>query len=124
MTAKSTGDMGENIALDYYISNGYEFVCKNYHSRYGEIDIIMKNSDDIVFAEVKTRNKNSLTKPSEAVDSRKQKRILKTAAVYLDENPTDLQPRFDIIEVICGTAAIHINHIENAFCQTDDYAAF
>ena len=124
MTAKSTGDMGENIALDYYISNGYEFVCKNYHSRYGEIDIIMKNSDDIVFAEVKTRNKNSLTKPSEAVDSRKQKRILKTAAVYLDENPTDLQPRFDIIEVICGAAAIHINHIENAFCQTDDYAAF
>ena len=124
MTAKATGDMGENVALDYYISKGYAFVGRNYRSRYGEIDIIMKNSDYIVFAEVKTRNKNSLTKPSEAVDSRKQKRILKTAAVYLDENPTDLQPRFDIIEVICGTAAIHINHIENAFCQTDDYAAF
>lgn len=115
--------MGENVALDYYISKGYAFVGRNYRSRYGEIDIIMKNSDYIVFAEVKTRNKNSLTKPSESVDSRKQKRILSTAAVYLAENPTDLQPRFDIIEIICGEN-IHINHIENAFCQSDGYAAF
>ena len=50
MTAKATGDMGENIALDYYISKGYAFVGRNYRSRYGEIDIIMKNSDYIVFA--------------------------------------------------------------------------
>lgn len=115
--------MGENAALDYYISNGYAFVGRNYRSRYGEIDIIIKNSQYIVFAEIKTRNKNSPAKPSESVDRRKRKRILTTAAIYLEENPTDLQPRFDVIEIIYGSN-IHINHIENAFFQSDDYAAF
>ena len=123
MTTKTIGDMGEHIALAHCISNGYEFVDRNYRSRYGEIDIIIKNSEYIVFAEVKTRHKNSYSTPAEAVDRRKQKRIITTAAIYLEKNPTDLQPRFDVIEIIYDKN-IHINHIENAFCQTDDYAAF
>ena len=123
MTAKTIGDKGENVALNYCLSKGYELVERNYRSRYGEIDIILKDDQYIIFAEVKTRKYDSIATPSEFVDNRKRKRILMTAAIYLDENPTDLQPRFDVIEIIYDTF-IHINHIENAFYQTDDYSVF
>ena len=123
MTAKTIGDKGENVALNYCLSKGYELVERNYRSRYGEIDIILKDDQYIIFAEVKTRKYDSIATPSEFVDNRKRKRILMTAAIYLDENPTDLQPRFDVIEIIYDTF-IHINHIENAFYQIDDYSVF
>lgn len=119
------GMKGENAALKFYIQNGYEFVGKNYRSKYGEIDIILKNAEYIVFSEVKTRNAKALVKPSESVDIRKRKRIIKTACEYLAENPTDLQPRFDVTEVIYDADGhFFINNIENAFWQTDDYSAF
>ena len=119
------GMKGENAALTFYIQNGYEFVGKNYRSKYGEIDIILKNAEYIVFSEVKTRNAKALVKPSESVDIRKRKRIIKTACEYLAENPTDLQPRFDVTEVIYDADGhFFINNIENAFWQTDDYSAF
>jgi len=109
------GDMGEEKALGFLVENGYEFVDNNYHSRYGEIDIIVKNADYIVFVEVKTRKKGSLARPSEFVDTRKQKKILKTAKIYLSENPSELQPRFDVIEVTYKGNEFEIEHIENAF---------
>ena len=119
------GKKGEIAALKFYIQNGYEFAGKNYRSKYGEIDIILKNAEYIVFSEVKTRNAKALVKPSESVDIRKRKRIIKTACEYLAENPTDLQPRFDVTEVIYDADGhFFINNIENAFWQTDDYSAF
>ena len=119
------GMKGENAALKFYIQNGYEFAGKNYRSKYGEIDIILKNSEYIVFSEVKTRKSDVFAKPSEYVDRRKRKRIIKTACEYLIENPTDLQPRFDVTEVIYDADGhFFINNIENAFWQTDDYSAF
>ncbi len=98
------GKKGEIAALKFYIQNGYEFAGKNYRSKYGEIDIILKNSEYIVFSEVKTRKSDVFAKP---------------------ENPTDLQPRFDVTEVIYDADGhFFINNIENAFWQTDDYSAF
>ena len=119
------GIKGEIAALKFYVQNGYAFLEKNYRSKYGEIDIILKNSEYIVFSEVKTRKPDTFGKPSESVDIRKRKRIIKTASEYLSENPTDLQPRFDVTEVIYDAHGhFFINNIENAFYQSDDYAAF
>ncbi len=112
---KHIGDVGEERALEFLLQKGYEFVSSNYHSRYGEIDIIAKNGEYIVFAEVKTRKTGSLATPSEFVDFRKQKRIITTAKIYLSENPTELQPRFDVIEVTYMGNEFEIEHIENAF---------
>ncbi len=125
--AQKTGDSGEAAALSYLKHHGFELVAKNYHSRYGEIDIIVKDSEYIVFVEVKTRNQFAVSRPSDFVDSRKQKKIMKTAAVFFSEHEYDLQPRFDVMEVTYQKSTkeiIDIHHLENAFIQTEDYAVF
>jgi len=88
----------------------------NYAGRLGEIDIIGTEGDCIFFAEVKTRGKNALFSPAQAVDTAKQRKIAATASQYLRDNPRALQPRFDIIEVCLDSgAALDIRHIRNAF---------
>lgn len=108
------GILGENYAARLLEKKGYSIEKRNYHSRYGEIDIIAKNDEYIVFAEVKTRSKGSIAQPREWVDSIKQEKIIKTAAAFLQELLIDLQPRFDVIEVFIDEK-IKIAHIENAF---------
>ena len=67
---------------------------------YGEIDLIVRDGGYIAFVEVKTRRAGSLVRPAEAVDRRKQKRIIQSAVYYLMEHPADLQPRFDVFEIV------------------------
>ncbi len=125
--AQKTGDFGERAAESFLVKKGFEIVGRNYHSRYGEIDIIAQNKQYIVFAEVKTRSTAAIDRPGAWVDIRKQKKLMKTAAVYLDSSPTELQPRFDVIEVVYEKntkVIVSIEHIENAFIQEDGYAAF
>lgn len=125
--SRTIGSIGEQAAADFLTANGYTIMERNYHSRYGEIDIIAKNQEYIVFVEVKTRNETSGYRPAEAVNKSKQKKFARTAMLYLTAYPQNLQPRMDIIEVILtkGTKALgSMTHIENAFCWEDGYAAF
>lgn len=123
--SKVIGDFGEEIVSKYMQRKEYSILERNFHSRFGEIDIIVKNSEYIVFVEVKTRKNNSGISGVEAVDTKKQKKIIKTAMIYLNENHIELQPRFDVVEVnyykISGKKFIKINHIENAFSWRDEY---
>ncbi|MCY1714332.1 YraN family protein [Caproiciproducens galactitolivorans] len=113
----ASGKIGEDYAANHLKDKGYRIAARNYHSRYGEIDIIAENKEFIVFAEVKTRDKNYEVSPLEAVSPGKQKKIGKTALLYLQSNPTDLQPRFDVIGITTDTDCkiLSIEHIENAF---------
>lgn len=113
-----SGKMGEECASKYLIEKGYEIVERNYHSRFGEIDIIARNSLFIVFVEVKTREEGYEVSPLEAVTVGKRKKLWKTALLYLQTHPERLQPRFDVIGItISGEngAIRSIEHIENAF---------
>lgn len=112
---RKKGDLGEDIALKEYLKNGYELVERNYRSQYGEIDIILKNDEYIVFSEVKARDVSAIARPSDSVGKRKQKKILDTAEMFLSENPCDLQPRFDIVEVVFTEADTSVEIIEDAF---------
>lgn len=125
--AQIIGKHGEDIASGYLTKKGLNVILRNFHTRYGEIDIIAIDSQYIIFAEVKTRNEFAVSVPSEWVDKQKQKKLMMSAALYLQNNPTDLQPRFDVIEVVLAKGSqelVSINHIENAFIQEDSYAAF
>lgn len=116
-TMKQTGDRGECCAAEFLQSGGFRIVEQNFYSRFGEIDIIAENQQYILFVEVKTRVKGGLASPAAAVTPQKQRRILKTAEIYLLSHPGELQPRFDVIEVFTAPngEVAGLNHLENAF---------
>ena len=96
------GELGEQYAAKYLTGMGYEIISQNFHTPYGEIDIIASKNEYICFVEVKTRSKNSIARPAAAVNVKKQQKIIKSAMIYLSQNCCDFQPRFDVIEVITG----------------------
>lgn len=118
-TSKLLGAWGEAQTAKYLKKKRYKILSTGYHCRFGEIDIVAANSKFLVFVEVKLRKTDSFAKAFEFVDSQKQNRLRTTASLYLSENPTDLQPRFDVIEVYAPlgekTLKPVINHIEDAF---------
>lgn len=120
MPDKNTGRLGEEAAAALYCEKGYTVILKNFHTRYGEIDIIAQNESYIVFAEVKTRKRNALLLPREAVDEKKQRKLILSAQYYLSTHGIgNLQPRFDVVEVFTaagkGFVLDGMNLIENAF---------
>ena len=113
------GAWGEALAAKYLQKKRYKMVATNYRSRFGEIDLIVSNRNYLVFVEVKLRKSAKFASACEYVDAHKQERIRTTASYYLAEFPTELQPRFDVIEIYApqGTETPHpeIHHMEDAF---------
>ncbi len=118
MTAREAGIFGEDTACKFLEEHGINVIKRNFHSRAGEIDIIAKDKDTIVFVEVKTRATKAYGTPGEFVDLKKREKIIQTALYYLGCDDIDM--RFDVIEVMyrmrgdvfCPT---EINHIKSAF---------
>lgn len=114
-----TGAWGEALAAQYLQKKKYELVATNYRSRFGEIDLIVANRKYLVFVEVKLRKSDAFAYAFEYVDVHKQEKIRTTAEIYLSMNPTQLQPRFDVIEIYApqGTQTLRpkIYHMEDAF---------
>ncbi len=96
---KITGQCGEDAAVKHLKNKGYKIVERNYRNKIGEIDIIAKDRENLVFVEVKTRSSDKFGTPAEAVTYYKKQKIVNCAKVYLIKNPTALNIRFDIIEV-------------------------
>ena len=113
------GAWGEALAAEYLRKKHYEIEAVNYRSRFGEIDLIASNSKYLVFVEVKLRKSASFAAAREYVDRHKQERLRITASIYLSQNPTELQPRFDVIEIYAPEGADTkkpvIEHMEDAF---------
>ena len=118
MDTKLLGRLGEAEAAEYLRKKGYAVLAMNYRTRLGEIDVIAADRKYIVFAEVKLRKDASVAAAREFVTRAKQRRLILAAESFLQENPTKLQPRFDVIEVYAplGTGGkLRINHLVNAF---------
>ncbi len=99
MNLGATGKAGEDAALDHLIKNGFELVVRNYQTKYGEIDLIVKNEKYLLFVEVKTRTKASWYKGYTAVTFQKKQKIIRTALMFLKDNKLGLQPRIDVIDI-------------------------
>ena len=118
---QTIGSRGEDLAADYYKNKDFYIAAKNFHSPFGEIDLIAEGEREIVFVEVKVRRKTASYNPKEAVTVEKQNKIKKTAESYLLKSRiySALQPRFDVAEIILDDNNSFKNAklkvIENAF---------
>ena len=115
MNKRRFGIIGEKIAQDYIRSKGYEVLEMNYYTKRGEIDIIAKQENCIIFFEVKTRTNLKFGTPAMAVNAIKRKHIKSVAKTFLYLNKLHGHDvRFDVIEVFINNGKCEINHIEGA----------
>ena len=113
-----TGAAGEKIARDYLRANGYDILDANWSTTLGELDIIAKRDDTLVFVEVKTRRAASTEPALEAITPAKHERMLKAIYQYLHDHDLDAETqwRVDVIAIaIAGHQRPRIDHVEDAF---------
>lgn len=125
--AARAGVLGEETAAKLLEQSGYCIEARNYRSPYGELDVVARNEQTLVFVEVKTRTEDAAIPAREAVTAVKRKKLVQTASLYIQETGTSIQPRFDVIEVYLtdedSPKVKDVNWIENAFDggDTDEY---
>ena len=110
------GHKGESIAVGFLKKNGYKILEQNYQNKLGEIDIVAKDRDTLVFVEVKTRRSDQYGHPKWAVTPRKQRKISMVALYYLKENRlSNPKARFDVVTILDRQKAPVVEIIKNAF---------
>lgn len=113
---ETVGQMGERLTAKYLCDHGCEILHQNYHSRYGEIDLVAATAERLLFVEVKTRKQGTKFDGKTAVTSAKQRKMIQTARQYLQEYPKDLAMRFDVAEVyLSADGKAYIHYIKAAF---------
>ncbi len=117
MNTRERGDRGEALAAAYLERTGCTVLKRNHCIRGGEVDIIFRDGDTLVFGEVKTRSQSRFGSPAEAVSKKKQRRICRAALDYaFTKNCVDEKMRFDIIEIVNDK----IHQIKGAFEYTEE----
>ena len=117
------GATGETAAKKFLQKRGLKFLTANFSTANGEIDLIFRERDCLVFVEVKTRSSEEWTRPAAAVNAHKQKLLSKCALAYLRllKNP-EVKFRFDIVEVLLQDGTVsEVRHIENAFALSKPF---
>lgn len=120
-TSNKQGQIAEQLAKQFLQTEGLLFIEQNFHSRWGELDLVMKEQDVLVFIEVKYRKNNLFGGAISAVSTSKQQKIIKTAAIYLQQhglNEYNTAYRFDVVAIEGNTNTIaksQINWLKNAF---------
>lgn len=117
------GKKGEDIAASFLEKKGFQVIQRNYRQKIGEIDIIAKQNEWLVFIEVKTRKSVRFGMPFEAVTQAKQTQIGKVALDYMTRNNLLDQPvRFDVISILfTGNGKTDIEHLPNCFELTNGF---
>jgi putative endonuclease len=111
-----TGKTGEGIASGFLTQNGYQILDVNYRCPIGEIDIVARERDELVFVEVKTRKSSAMGYPEQAVGTAKQKKMSQLALWYLrDKKVGDAPVRFDVVAILMLPSGNDIRLIRNAF---------
>jgi putative endonuclease len=117
------GTLGERAAKKHLKQLGLKYLTANFRSDRGEIDLVFRDEDCLVFVEVKTRSSEDWTRPAAAVDKRKRRLLCQTALDYLQllKNP-EVKIRFDIVEVLLENSAVReVRHLPNTFPMEKPY---
>ena len=113
---KELGKKGEEVAARFLKKNGYRIIETNYRCKMGEMDIIGREKDTLVFVEVKTRTSTTFGPPQLAVNSSKQRQLSKVALNFLKEKKLeDVKARFDVVAILLGPKGEEIELIKDAF---------
>lgn len=118
------GTRGEKLACQFLKRSGYKILYRNFRGRTGgEIDVVCRDDDTLVFVEVKTRTREDFGRPIEAIDRDKRKRLSRGGLAWLRLlNDPDILFRFDVVEVIIAEGAEpRIELIKNAFALSEPY---
>ena len=111
------GRLAEELACEYLTQQGLTFINKNYHCRYGEIDLIMQQEKTIVFVEVRYRKANNLVDSASSIDQYKQQKLYRSAEHYLQQNKIHqtIPARFDVVAITQSrNSDADISWIQNA----------
>ncbi|MBU1207410.1 MAG: YraN family protein [Proteobacteria bacterium] len=112
----SLGKKGEDLAIAYLEKLKYKILARNYQCAVGEMDIIARDRDTLVFIEVKTRATKDFGGPAAAVNGRKQRQLSKVALNYLNQKKlSDVPARFDVVAIELGWPSPRVEVIRNAF---------
>jgi putative endonuclease len=112
----AAGLRGQKAAEAFLVQSGYEILHRNYRVRTGEIDLVARHNDYIVFVEVKFRKSTNYGLPRESVGYAKQQKITRTALHFIAKHKLDNNDfRFDVIEILEQNEKMYANHIQNAF---------
>lgn len=111
----SKGKATEKLACDYLKKNGLSLIEKNFHSRYGEIDLIMQHRETLVFIEVRYRKNDNFGGAKASITLDKQKKIYKTALLYMQKKGREFNSRFDVVAITGINKQLEIEWIQNAF---------
>lgn len=109
------GQQAENLALAYLQAQGLALIQRNYRSRYGEIDLVMRDKQHTVFVEVRFRSSSQYGGALSSVDHRKQAKLIKCAQQYIANTPSRLGFRFDVVAISPSTQQHDIQWLTNAF---------
>jgi putative endonuclease len=116
------GQLGERAAKKHLRRLGLKFLAANFRSARGEIDLIFRENDCLVFIEVKTRSSEDWTRPAAAVDARKRKLLSQTALDLKRLKNPEVKFRFDIVEVLLQNSTVHeVRHLPNTFSLAPPY---
>ena len=115
-TNDETGRLAEDFAARYLEQKGYRILERRFRSRQGEIDLIAKDGNTLVFVEVKYRRSLKWGRPADAVDAGKRRRLTMTVSYYLRQSrQIDACCRFDVIELWREEGSLRVHHYQNAF---------
>ena len=111
------GELGERAARRHLCGLGLKFLAANVRSRRGELDLVFRDQDCLVFVEVKTRSSEEWTRPAAAVNAAKRRRLSRAALDYLARlHHPPVKVRFDIVEVLLSGGAVReVRHLPNTF---------
>jgi putative endonuclease len=114
------GRLGEDAARHFLQRQGLKFLTANFRSPRGEIDLVFRDHDCLVFVEVKTRSSEDWTRPAAAVDARKRRLLSRTALDYLKLlHQPPVKIRFDIVEVLLRDGEVReVRHLPNTFAMS------
>jgi len=109
------GQLGEEMAVDHLLANGYTILARNYRYLKAEVDIIARKGDILAVAEVKTRSTADFGNPQDFVKRKQIQRLVEAVDYYVNHHQLDVEVRFDIIAIVRKGKSFEIEHLENAF---------